>query len=228
MTVVPQYMKYIIPKAKKNLHQCEYHLKLMNNSHSIEELEINFAAFVISARSVTFVLQKEFSKNKKFIEWYGELAKEEIICEHCGKTKKVSKEPIKRTKQYEMKNDSLCKFFLEQRNKIEKEGISGIEAVNAKVTSFNSSTDIVDKPEGVNNTLIGANGISFSIYSNTPKADIIPANTTAKLSIVFILKDTPDTHLGENIVGKNFFEISNLYYEYLKSSVEEFTGIINK
>lgn len=204
-------MTYIIPKAKRNLHQCEYHLKLMNNSRSLEELEINFAAFVTSARSVTFVLQKEFGGNDNFVKWYGE-----------------RENPQKGTKRYEMKNDSLCKFFLEQRNKIEKEGISGVEAVSTQITSFNTSTDIVEKPDGVDGTLIGANGISFSVYSNTPKADIIPANTTAKLSIVFVLKDTPDTHLGKKITGKNFFEISTLYYEYLKTLVEEFTDIVNK
>lgn len=220
-------MSYLIPKAKKNLHQCEYHLKLMENSHNLEELEINFAAFVTSARSVTFVLQKEFHKDKRFIEWYGDSKKEKILCEYCGKTKDISIEPSTGTKQYEMKNDPLCKFFIDLRNRIEKEGISGIEPVSAQIESFNSSTDIVEKPEGIDNMLIKTGGIFFSVYSNTPRADIVPANTTAKLSIVFVLKDTPDTHLGKRINDKNFFEISKLYYEYLKSIVEEFTGILN-
>lgn len=203
-------MVYLIPKAKKNLHQCEYHLKLMEGSRNIEEIEINFAAFVTSARSVTFVLQKEFSKNQHFIKWYGE-----------------KDNPKKGTKRYEMNKDPLCKFFAELRNSIEKEGISGIEAVNTRIQSFNSSTDIVDKPEDFDHMLIGANGIFFSVHSNTPKADIIPANTTAKLSTVFILKNTPGVHLGKDIKDKNFFEISKLYFEYLKSIVEEFTGIVN-
>lgn len=220
-------MNYLIPKAKKNLHQCECHLKLMENSHNLEELEINFAAFVTSARSVTFVLQKEFCKNEKFIMWYGDSRKEKILCEYCGRAKEIPIKPPKGTKQYEMKNDPLCRFFLKQRNRIEKEGISGIEAVSTTITSFNSSTDIVEKPEGVDATRIGTNGIFFSVFSNTPKADIIPANTTAKLSTVFILKNAPDTHLGKKITDKNFFEISKLYYEYLKSLVEEFTGIVN-
>src|SRR3990172_32302 len=98
-------MAYLIPKAKKNLHQCKHHLKLMGQSHNLEELEINFAAFVTSARSVTFVLQKEFSKNKKFIKWYG------------GK-----KDPQKGTKRYEMSKDPLLRFFVGLRNKIEKQG----------------------------------------------------------------------------------------------------------
>ena len=51
---------FMVPQAKKNLHACEYHLKNMSKSENIEELEINFAAFVNSARNVTFVLQKQF------------------------------------------------------------------------------------------------------------------------------------------------------------------------
>lgn len=182
----------------------------MRNSHNIEELEINFAAFVVSARSVTFVLQKEFSKNEKFIEWYGD-----------------EKNPQKETKRYEVSKDPLCKFFKNLRNSIEKEGIYGIAAVSTQIESFDTSTDIVEKPEGVDGTRIGTNGIFFSVFSNTPKADIVPANTTAKLSTVFILKNAPDTHLGKKITDKNFFEISKLYYEYLKLLVEDFTGIVN-
>lgn len=182
----------------------------MGNSRNIEELEINFAAFVVFARSVTSILQKEFSKNKKFIDWYGDI-----------------ENPKQGTKRYEMKKDPLCKFFYDLRSNILKEGISGVQAVNTQIGSFNSSTDIVEKPEGVDSTMIRADGIFFSVYSNTPKADIVPANTTARMSTVFILKDTPDKHLGKRITDKNFFEISKLYYEYLKSIVEEFTGIVN-
>ena len=60
----------MIPKARKNLHECLYHLANMRNSKNSEEFEINFAAFVNSARNVTFVLQKEFSKDDVFIKWY--------------------------------------------------------------------------------------------------------------------------------------------------------------
>lgn len=88
-------MAYLVPKAKKNLHQCVYHLNLMRQSHNIEEFEINFAAFVISARSVTFVLQKEFGKNDRFLKWYGD-----------------KNNPKERTKIHEMRADPLCIFFL--------------------------------------------------------------------------------------------------------------------
>ncbi len=199
----------------------------MEGSRSLEEIEINFAAFVSSARSVTFVLQKEFCKNDKFIKWYGDSRKEKVLCQHCGKTKDIPIEPPKGTKQYEMRNDPLCRFFLEQRNRIEKEGISGIEAVSTDITSFDSSTDIPEKPVGVDSTIIGEGGIFFTVYSNTPKADVLSAKTMAIVSTVFMLKDTPVVHLGKDIQDRNFFEKSKLYFEYLKSMVEEFTGIVN-
>lgn len=77
----------MIPKARKNLHECIYHLNHIKNSKNSVEFEINFAAFVNSARNVTFVLQKEFNKDNDFKTWYVE-------------------------KQNEMKQDELCKFFM--------------------------------------------------------------------------------------------------------------------
>ena len=127
-----------------------------------------------------------------------------------------------------MKHDPLCKYFKNLRNDILKKGISGIEAVSTEIETFDSSKDIPKKPKGVDDIVIGKRGIFFSVHSKTPKADIIPADTNAKMSTVFILKDVPDTHLGNNITDKNFFEVSKLYYEYLKSLVEECTGIVNK
>jgi len=51
----------------------------------------NLRAFVESARSITWIMQKEFSHNINFTAWY-------------------------REKQEEMKKDELMKFFLELRN----------------------------------------------------------------------------------------------------------------
>jgi len=43
----------MIPKAKKNLHACQYHLEKLLNSKHFEELEINFGAFVVFAITIT-------------------------------------------------------------------------------------------------------------------------------------------------------------------------------
>ena len=102
----------MIPRAKKNLHECEYHLNKMLSISHVEELEINFAAFVNSARNVTFVLQKEFNKDSYFIERY-------------------------EVKQNEMSQDKLCKFFYELRSSIIKEGINKLE-FSTQINQFNS------------------------------------------------------------------------------------------
>lgn len=204
-------MPYLIPKAKKNLHQCDYHLNNMRKSQNVEEVEINFASFVTSARSVTFVLQKEFSENIDFVKWYGK-----------------KDNPEKGTKTYEMKQDPLCRFFLNLRNSIEKEGISGIRVLSTQIQSFNSTTDVLNKPEGMKGFVIGSNGIFIRVYPDTPKADLIPVVTKATISTVFILEGAPSVHLGRRLEKSNFFEICQMYYDYLKKLVEECTAIINK
>jgi len=65
----------MIPKAKKNLHACKQHLENLFKSKNFEEVEINFENFVNSGRNVTFVLQKEFNTDPRFIKWYGKSKK---------------------------------------------------------------------------------------------------------------------------------------------------------
>ncbi|MFH1547310.1 MAG: hypothetical protein ABIC57_02380 [bacterium] len=182
----------------------------MKKSKNIEELEINFAAFVISSRTVTFVLQNQFSKNIEFNKWYG------------------TDNNKKSTKRYEMKNDPLCQFFIGLRNSIEKKGIYGIKGVRTQISSFQSEKDILEKPKGMDATLLRADGIFISIYPNTPKADIISAKTKASFSTLVILENIPDKHLNKKIQKKGIIETSMIYYRYLENLVEEWTGIVNK
>lgn len=119
-------------------------------------------------------------------------------------------------------------FFLNLRNSIEKEGISGLKGVSTHIQSFNSTSDVLNKPEGMKGFVIGANGIFIRVYPDSPKADFIPAITKAVISTAVILENAPSTHLGRNIKNGNIVEICKLYYEYLKELIEEFTGIINE
>jgi len=188
----------MIPNAKRNLHECEYHLNKMIESQNIEELEINFAAFVNSARNVTFVLQKEFNENKNFETWY-------------------------KQKQEEMGNDELCTFFNELRNRIVKEGINQVRC-NTVINKFNSSTDVIDRPSGAD-LIIKSKGIYFLINSGTPQEDLIPAKTRVKIITTVFVENAPKNHLGQAIQNNNIIEISRIYYSYLKNLVEEWTGI---
>lgn len=191
----------MIPLAKKNLHECEYHLTRMIGSRNVEELEINFAAFVNSARNVTFVLQKEFNKNEVFKSWYDK-------------------------KREEMRKDELCVFFNDLRDKIVKEGINQIQC-NTRIIRLNSSKDLPDKPGG-SNLAITSKGIYYHVGGGTPKEDLIPAKTTAQMVTKVSIENAPSKHLGKTIKNNNIIEISKIYYSYLKNIVEEWTGILNQ
>lgn len=191
----------MVPKAKKNLHECEYHLNRMIDSQNTEELEINFAAFVNSSRNVTFVLQKEFNSEAAFDNWY-------------------------KSKQEEMRSDELCKFFSTLRNKIIKEGINKIEG-NTKISRFDSSNDMIDRPKN-SSLVITGKGIFYLINKGTSKEDLIPAETTARAVTTIFIKDAPHNHLGKIIQNNNIIELSKIYYSYLKNIVEEWTDQMNQ
>jgi len=191
----------MIPKAKKNLHECKEHLQRMINSKGVEDLEINFAAFVNSARNVTFVLQKEFVDDPNFVKWY-------------------------KAKRIEMNSDPLCNFFHALRNKIIKEGINDLN-FNTHIKSLNTATDMIDKPPNAD-ILIGSRGISYLVDKGTPQEDIIPASSRGQISTEVFIENAPTHHLGREIKENNVLNISKIYYGYLKKIVEELTGIINK
>jgi len=78
--------------AQQKYDEAEYFLEMMKeNIEDRQKFRYNLSAFVSAARSVTFVLQKEFSKNPKFDTWY---------CE----------------KQMQMRRDKLFKFFKDKRD----------------------------------------------------------------------------------------------------------------
>lgn len=201
----------MIPRAKKNLHECSYHLKNLLYSKHFEEVEINFAAFVNSARNTTFVLQKEFKKNPDFIPWYGDPDKP-------GDARKG-------TKLYEMQNDELCKFFNTLRNQIIKEGINNLHC--SSKMSLNSTTDFPDKPEGASLGL-GPRGAYYHVHPGTAKEDNIPAiSKTANILVDIFIAKAPHQHMELTINNPNLITISQLYHRYLENMVEEWTGIMN-
>lgn len=191
----------MIPNAKKNLHECEYFLNNMLHSRNIEEFEINFAAFVNSARNVTWVLKKEYSSNGRFNKWY------------------LSKEK-------EMKNDELLSFFKDLRNKIDKEGINAL-SFQTQIGKFNSTKDIIDRPPG-SAIVINSKGVYYLVGKGTSKEDLIPAKTNAEIKTNIFLSYPPRSHLGKDITNHNVVRLCIIYYNYLKSLVEEWTAILNE
>lgn len=191
----------MVPRAKKTLHECAYHLKNMSTSKNLEEFEICFAAFVNSSRNVTFVLQKEFNHNAKFRSWY-------------------------KTKEEEMRKDPLCKFFHDLRNKIVKEGINDLQT-SLTINSFNTSNDILDKPENNPDMIINNKGVYWHVHKSTGKEDYIPATTKGSMTTVVTINNFPPEHLGQDISNLNLLRISQIYYDYLRNLVEELTAEIN-
>ena len=58
--------------TQQKYNEAEYFLEMMkDNDENRQRFEYNLSAFLSAARSVTFVLQKESSKNPDFDEWYG-------------------------------------------------------------------------------------------------------------------------------------------------------------
>lgn len=88
------------------LRQAKYHLENMKQkvkSFPFDEFAFELCAFIEAARGITWAMQKEYSNNPKFKEWYSE-------------------------KQKEMSKDQLFKFFTNKRNAIVKEGHPGNNA----------------------------------------------------------------------------------------------------
>lgn len=169
-------------------------------SQNVEEFEINFAAFINSARNVTFVLQKEFRGDEQFEVWYSK-------------------------KKLEMRRDELCSYFYKLRSLIVKEGINGIQFVT-EIQSLNTSTDFKEAPPN-SDIIITARGIFHLVHKGTGQEDWVTAKTTASFRTGMTLANAPATHLGVGIRDKDITEISALYFEYLKNLVEEFTAIKN-
>jgi hypothetical protein len=202
----------MVPRAKKNLHECEYHLAQMKRATHFEEFEICFTAFVRSARNATWSLAKEFKSSSifkgKFLEWYGD-----------------GQVPLSGTKSYEMSTDELCKFFNDLRTKIEHEGINGL-AGSTQIKSFNSTTDLIGQPLGAAITISGT-GIYYKINTGTAKEDLIPAKTRGQVTTAIGFTSVPKTHLGSPLTRTDPLSLSEIYYFYLQGLIEEWTEIIN-
>ena len=117
-------------RAKEKLEAARYFLEQMTKSLQDRKRFIyNLDAFLSISRSVTFVLQSEFSSNYKFQEWYT-------------------------VKQEKMRNDSLMTFFKDMRNITVKEGTpqTKAEAYISLKAGFNIKDSVSIKLKGANGT----------------------------------------------------------------------------
>nr|QNO46217.1 hypothetical protein ABPEKODN_00030 [Methanosarcinales archaeon ANME-2c ERB4] len=150
--------------TQQKYDEAEYFLEMMKeNIEDRQKFRYNLSAFVSAARSVTFVLKKEFSKNPDLDEWY------------CKK-------------QMQMKRDKLFKFFKNKRDYvIHKKGTIDTraeisETINLPITVSVSFEAIGIKADGTTKN---------EEYSESPdKLKLVAKpNNTEKTKIRWFFRD---------------------------------------
>lgn len=117
-----------------------------------------------------------------------------------------------------MSENSLAKFFLDQRNSIEKEGINSLEFY-AEIKDLDLPDDVLSKVEN-SKIQVSAKGIYHLVNEGTAKEDLLPAKTKGQIIIAIFVR----------IDGQvmNVLKVCETHYLNLKNIVEEWTGIINQ
>lgn len=107
--------------------EAEFFLRQMQkNTANQPEFKYYFSAFVSAGRSITFVLDKEFKDSKYgevFQSWYGDTSSDGLT---------------EGTVQSDLSNNDICKFVLNARNTVLKEG--------APITTKTMMTAIQEPP----------------------------------------------------------------------------------
>jgi hypothetical protein len=122
-------------KALEQLDQAKYFFEQMKlNVKDQNAFKHNLGAFLSSARSVTFVLQKEYAEDERFQKWYSE-------------------------KQEDMRKDKLLRFFLDKRDYVIHES-----PIEPKGKVFITVYDTLTASESVTVTLKKPNGTEQIVY----------------------------------------------------------------
>lgn len=151
-------------KAYDKLDEAKYFLEQMKINVTDKQVFLyNLSAFLSSSRSITWVLQKEYSENPKFKKWYEE-------------------------KKKEMEKDKLLRFFIEKRNYVIKEspiepkGMTFIRVVE-QMTVEESITVSQKMPNGSQKVL-------FQTPKSEEKAK--PKQPEAKIEFRWFFDEYPD------------------------------------
>ena len=186
--------------TQQKYNEAEYFLEMMKeNDENRQKLKFNLSAFLCATRSVTLVLQKEYSKNPKVMEWY------------CKK-------------QIWMKGDALFKFFVKNRNevihkkgKIDARADIKIEVPSAEVrVSAISVEAIVRNADGT---------IKDNEYSESPvKPKITPKQDDTEITeYKWFFKNCPDEYRNVDVITlcKKYLNELNIIVEEAESKFSE-------
>lgn len=186
--------------ALKKVEQAKYHLDLMKAASPDGNVFLfNLASFISSAREVTWYLQKEFRGNPKFEDWYT-------------------------TKQQQMREDEIFRFFLNKRNIVVKETFPEVKGYTGYVTFYYIN--------GEGKVAVG----SCWAHPSVQPMDIIvpggvvtiaPDQVTAKTSLNMILKriDYRTEHFFEEKLEKPIITLCREYLTRLEELCTEWSVV---
>ena len=161
--------------TSQKYNEAEYFLEMMkDNDENRQRFEYNLSAFLSAARSVTFVLQKESSKNPEFDEWY------------CKK-------------QMQMKRDKLFKFLKKKRDSgIHKKIIKPRAEISTTIPPVTGATSI-----SVETIVRKADGtIKDYEYSESPvKSKITPKQDNTEITeYKWFFSDCPNEYRTVDVI----------------------------
>ncbi len=165
----------------------------------IENKQMNIGNFVRMGRCVTFYLQNLRHIEPDFDNWYN-------------------------IYQKEMKSDPLLQYFIQLRNKIEKEGETST-GLSVYIGHFDSSElQNIPKPENATSFTMceGATGASYWLIplpNGESEKYYVKMNDSIITSIIW--PNAPNIHLGEKLETNEVGELGLLYYDYLSKMFQD-------
>ena len=169
-------------------------------STSPDRRRVGFANVAILGRSITFILQNLRRVNSNFDSWYSPYVEQ-------------------------MRGDELCRFFLQLRNEIEKEGRDGI-AVTVQVNNISRERFIAmhPPPENWRSAFIGDHngGAGYVIDNRDGTETKIYVELSPDVAVASLeFTTSPETHLGAELRDKSLSELCRLYVSYLRRLVND-------
>jgi hypothetical protein len=190
----------VLDQTQEKLKEARYFIKKMVQTQKRpDEFRYNLDAFINSARSITWVLQKQNAKNPKFIGWYEK-------------------------KRQEMQGDELLRFMVKARNVSVKE-----EVLNPDSLTHIRHIYIEQVPKGWSFVITRRGEPVWVKYPNTQNEIRIHANEYDEEVTIYYFFDkpkSPKTFFNTNIERFDVIRLCKLYLGYLEDIVKEAHTII--
>ena len=185
--------------AIRKLEDARHNFERMTRANHALAFRSDFTSFVQHGRAVTLALQTTGRRVIGFEEWYA-------------------------PRQEEMKNDALMRYFNEARIGDFHKG----EALLAHETQVVGEIDLVDlnrnapKPPGTTEITVGPDGPYWIVDGGTRSEHRIPVELPPGIVVQSVrLRNSPATHLGQDLSQATPNTVCKLYLTYLEKLVFE-------